>query len=145
MFQACPKGSVISEAKAKVGGNAEGLVRMVNSSLPRPLPTIFVQHIMNDPITKLAPSESEIKNMVDQLITPENADREAKVLIRLLAATGSTDDTVQIENSEIAARHAFTKTLAYERAVETAYRDFTGFPVSGFNPPGTIEIAGRAG
>lgn len=101
---------------------------------------------MKDPIIKLAPTETEIKALVDELITPEYADVQANALISLLDATTSADDPVQIEFSEIAKKHAFSKTAAYEQAVENAYRDFTECPERGFNPPpGTIEIAGRAG
>lgn len=99
-----------------------------------------------DTIVKRAPSETEIKDMVDELITPESADREAKVLIRLLMASTCEDDPAGFAVAQIASRHAYTKTAAFERAVENGYREFIGFPVDGFNPgPDTIEIAGQTG
>lgn len=102
--------------------------------------------IMHEPTITKAPTEAEIKHMVDQLITPEYADRQAKALIDLLAATTSRDNRLQIEISDTAARHAFTKTMAYERIFERAYQDFTGFPGEGAtSEPGIIEIAGSAG
>ena len=101
---------------------------------------------MNEPTITKAPTEAEIKHMVDQLITPEYADSQAKALIGLLAATTSRDNRLQIEISDVAARHAFTKTMAYERIFETAYNDFTGFPVEGVTPePGIIEITDNVG
>lgn len=97
---------------------------------------------MKEPIIKPAPTEMEIKALVDELITPEHADVQAKALIDLLDATTSADDEVQIDLANVAKKHAFCKTMAFENALH----NFSGFPVSGFPPPpGTIQITGRAG
>jgi hypothetical protein len=77
-----------------------------------------------NPVIQQLPTEAAIKKMVDDLITPELADAEAKALIEILMAVSDPESDAQWALAEAAARHAFCKTTAFERA----FRKFAGFP-----------------
>jgi hypothetical protein len=99
---------------------------------------------MDLPLIVQAPTDSEVRRIVDELITPENADKEAKLLCWLLFSTASADDPVQYEIAQTAARHAFMKTTAYEQLFEPAFREFLGFPAPPCVPEqSTIEATGQ--
>lgn len=101
---------------------------------------------MFDPIIKPPVTEAQIKAAVDALITPERADEEASALALLLTGTSGGEDAVQRDNMDIALRYAFSKTTAYERVVEPAYKAFLGYPTSMYPTVSrTIELAGEAG
>lgn len=61
----------------------------------------------------------QIRELVDQLITPERADEEAKALMRIFAAVhdGDTSDDCH-DLMMVAAHHAFQKTISYNNAFE---------------------------
>lgn len=76
------------------------------------------------PIIKPRPTVEAYRRLVDELITPENADREAKAFIELIMTTGNLEDDDIGLMVHVAARHAFIKTEAFERA----FREFAGWP-----------------
>jgi hypothetical protein len=64
----------------------------------------------------------ELKKRVNQLITPEFADVEARALIDVIYAVATPDDETSWDLSRIIANEAFRLTAAYE----TAFREFAG-------------------
>jgi malate synthase len=81
------------------------------------------------------PSEAELIAQVDELITPELADRQAEIICGWLDMTADTDDRVKSEIMETLRRRIFTKTSKFEEA----YQAFSGsrqLPL----PAGTIEV-----
>lgn len=73
-------------------------------------------------------TENEIKELVDELITPEYADVEAPKLIRLLLAVTDEKDRNRGHLIRTACERAFQKTNAYRNAFEN------------FAPSGTREF-----
>jgi hypothetical protein len=70
------------------------------------------------------PTEFDIRHWVENLITPENADTEAKLLAKLLLTVASPDDDELYPLAVAAAKHAFTKTTDFRAAFE----EFAGLP-----------------
>ncbi len=77
-----------------------------------------------EPIIRPVPTIEGFKTMVDQLITPDRPEDEAKVFIDMILTTANPDDDHSWALANEAARHAFTKTEAFEQA----FRNFAGFP-----------------
>lgn len=77
-----------------------------------------------EPVIKALPTAAEFRKQVDVLITPEFADREAKAFAAIVLTVASPEDDHAWHLASEAARHAFTKTGAFERA----FREFTSFP-----------------
>lgn len=84
------------------------------------------------------PSEAELKAQADELITPENADRQVQLICSWLDMTADTDDRVKGEIAETIKRHLFTKTSNFEEAYQ-AFVGRTPLPL----PAGTIEVEAR--
>lgn len=78
----------------------------------------------NEPIIRPLPTPERFKQLVDELITPEYADREVKAFIDIVLTVANSEDDTQWHLANEAARHAFSKTDAAEKA----FRDFAGFP-----------------
>jgi hypothetical protein len=91
-----------------------------------------------NPIIKTLPTEREVEQMVDRIITPELADAECRNLIRLLYAVADAENDEQWHLANTAARRAFNKTSDYENA----FREFAGFPSIRIqnSAEGTMEI-----
>lgn len=67
-------------------------------------------------------TETDIKNWVDEIITPENADVEAKRLTQILMAVACEKDDTRWTLTIVAAQHAFTKTVEFDEA----FKEFAG-------------------
>lgn len=63
-------------------------------------------------------TEKDIKNWVDEIITPEYADSEGKRLCQLLYAVADETDDQKFHLAETAAKHAFSKTMAFDEAFQ---------------------------
>lgn len=86
---------------------------------------------------RLGPTDADIRDQVDRLITPELADGQCEALTWLLTACADTDDPVKNDVYEVARRHAFTKTSEFEDALNK----FTSFPAAALPPnPEIMEI-----
>lgn len=100
---------------------------------------LLVEVVMSDaPKINSQPDVRRIRSLVDDLITPGEADRQAKALTTLLYSAANVNSNLQYEIAEEASRYAFSKTDAFE----TAFRDFNGFrqaPVTIDSDP-TIEL-----
>ncbi len=71
------------------------------------------------------PTATDIKNWVDEIITPERANIEAKRFCDIIAACSDADgDWQSYELAEVAVRHAFSKTTDFEEA----FKEFAGRP-----------------
>lgn len=79
---------------------------------------------MSNPIIKNLPTEKEVEQMVDRIITPELADEECRSLVRLIYSVAGAENDEQWNLANRAARRAFEKTSDFE----TAFRRFAGFP-----------------
>ena len=82
------------------------------------------------------PTETEIKRWVDELITPENADTEARRLTQILHATACRQNDDRWNLTCVACRHAFSKTMEFEEA----FREFAGIERVGALPPEETNI-----
>ena len=85
--------------------------------------------------SKLSPIKEGYLKLVDALITPENADREAMAFIELVMTTANVEDDAIGPIAHAAARHAFMKTEAFERA----FREFVGWPELAANTGGSSK------
>lgn len=79
-----------------------------------------------EPTIKPLPSVNDIKSMAETLVQPEWGynDTAAKAYIDTVFAIANTEDEYQSRLANEAARHAFTKTEAFEKA----FCDFAGRP-----------------
>ncbi len=66
--------------------------------------------------TELLPSEERVRQMVDQVITPERADAEARPFCELMMMFASPEDDETWHLANVAARHAFSKTAEFDEA-----------------------------
>ncbi len=76
----------------------------------------------SEPMITSIPTDEKFREMVDEMITPEYADAEARYLSEMLMAVASEEDQSKWELANMLARHAFTKTYAFENA----FREFRG-------------------
>jgi hypothetical protein len=79
-------------------------------------------------------ADAEIKASVDKIITPERADEEAKAFISIVLEVANWEDDRQWHLANVAAKHAFSKTDAFEEA----FREFAGFPADRVYSPGLL-------
>lgn len=77
-----------------------------------------------EPIIRAVPTTEGFKKMVDLLITPDRPEDEVKVFVDMILTTANPEDDHSWALATEAARHAFTKTEAFEHA----FREFAGFP-----------------
>lgn len=68
------------------------------------------------------PTEIEIRRWVDTIITPEQADEQAVPLCALILMFANPEDEKTWHLANVAARHAFSKTDAFDEA----FHGFTG-------------------
>lgn len=77
-----------------------------------------------EPLIRAMPDAETFRKHVDRLITPERADAESKVFIEMILTVANPEDDHSWHLANEAARHAFTKTEAFE----AAFREYSGFP-----------------
>ena len=78
--------------------------------------------------TRILPllSTSKISEAVGTLITPENADAEARMLIRIIYAVTNFENPEQANLADEAIKAAYRMTTHFHRAVENSLGEFIG-------------------
>jgi|GEM_PF-4059437 len=95
---------------------------------------------MNDgPKITTLPNAEEVRKLVEAIIVPGDADRQAKALIELLMCSANAECEQQYDIAETASRHAFAMTDAFEES----FRKFAGWPAEGYSTDAqSIQVLG---